>query len=342
LGRNVTVESREGDEQPTLAADLIRQHVTVMPVVGRGRRFNLICDFMQEAHPHCPCSFISFLLGGLTMTKTAILLTLIVTALASMPAHAQRVFVSGHGLDTNPCTVTQPCRTFQQAYNTAPANGEIDVIDPAGYGPLTITHGISIQAHGFGGITQIASCIGCAAITISVTTSDPVTLNGLLLDGAGTGTVGINITSGPSVQILNSVIRHFAGDGILDLTNTIGANLLIEDTVASDNGGIGIVVFPSGVSTQATAQVTLNRSTANNNSIGVGTATANVTIANSVMSNNNIGLRIDTGIAWLAKKVISGNNTGVLVLAGTVRTYGDNYLNDNGTPGGPLTPVSTQ
>ena len=67
------------------------------------------------------------------MTKTAFLLTLIVTALASMPAHAQRVFFSGHGLDTNPCTVTQPCRTFQQAYNTAPANGEIDVLEPAGY-----------------------------------------------------------------------------------------------------------------------------------------------------------------------------------------------------------------
>jgi hypothetical protein len=79
--------------------------------------------------------------------------------------------------------VTQPCRTFQQAYNTAAANGEIDVLDPAGYGPLTITHGISIQAHGFGGITQI--CNPRAAITISVTTSDPVTLNGLLIDGGG-------------------------------------------------------------------------------------------------------------------------------------------------------------
>jgi hypothetical protein len=69
------------------------------------------------------------------MTKTTVLLAFIVSALASMPAHAQRrVFVSGLGLDTNPCTVTQPCRTFQQAYNTVAANGEIDVLDPAGYG----------------------------------------------------------------------------------------------------------------------------------------------------------------------------------------------------------------
>ena len=72
--------------------------------------------FTRVARLRCPCSFISFLPGA-TMTKTALLLALIVTALASMPAHAQplRVFVSGLGLDTNPCTVTQPCRTFQQA-----------------------------------------------------------------------------------------------------------------------------------------------------------------------------------------------------------------------------------
>ena len=57
------------------------------------------------------------------MTKTAaLLIALIVTAL---PAHAQqRVFVSGLGLDTNPCSVTQPCRTFAHAYTVVAANGD--------------------------------------------------------------------------------------------------------------------------------------------------------------------------------------------------------------------------
>jgi hypothetical protein len=271
------------------------------------------------------------------MTKTAILLMLIVTALASMPAHAQRVFVSGHGLDTNPCTVTQPCRTFQQAYNTVPANGEIDVIDPAGYGPLTITHGISIQAHGFGGISQPASCPNCAAITVSVTTSDPVSLNGLLIDGAGTGTYGIFITSGPSVQILNSVVRHFVY-GIYDLTSTTGSNRLIEDTIASDNITTGISVFQSGSST-----TTLNRITANNNTYGVATTANTVTIKSSIISNNsNTGLNNQSGINFLAKTVISDSPFGVFV-RGTVASYGDNYINDNTTPVDPLgglTPVS--
>jgi hypothetical protein len=268
------------------------------------------------------------------MIKTAFLVALIVTALASVPAQAQRVFVSSKGLDTNPCTVALPCRTFQMAYNNVPANGEIDVLDPAGYGPLTITHGIAIQAHGFGGITQTAGI----AITISVTTSEPVTLNGLLIDGAGTGQFGINITSGPSVQILNSVVRHFQF-GIADNTSTDGATLLIQDTTASDNQSTGIVVAPTG----AAAKATLNRITANNNNAqGVGT-NSDTTIANSVVSNNFRGLQSSGGVTWLAKNVISGNSVGVSVAAGTVKSYGDNYINDNTTPvAGSLTPVTTQ
>jgi hypothetical protein len=273
---------------------------------------------------------------GTAMTKTAFLLTLIVTALASMSAHAQptRVFVSGLGLDTNPCSVTQPCRTFQQAYNTVAANGEIQVLDPAGYGPLTITHGISIQGHGFGG-SGLGICSTCAAITISVTTSDPVTLNGLVLDGGGTGQVGILILSGPSVQILNSVIRQFRA-AINDVTGVNGSTLLVEDTTASDNA-VGISVDSLVV------KATLNRITANNNSIGVNT-NGIMTIANSVMSNNAGGGVGSFGLTWLAKNVISGNGIGVLVGGGTVNSYLDNYINNNGTPvsGGSLTPVGMQ
>jgi hypothetical protein len=198
--------------------------------------------------------------------------------------------------------------------------------------PLTITHGVTIQAGGMGAITSVS----CDAIDINVTTSDPVTLNGLVLDGGGTGNSGINITLGPSVQILNSVVRHFQY-GILDFTSTVGANLLIEDTVVSDNTLNGIIVAPSG-----TVKATLNRITANNNSNGVNTS-SDTTIANSVISNSLTGLGNESGSTWLAKTVISGNGTGVAVIGGTVNSYGDNYIRDNGTPVyGNLTPVTTQ
>jgi Right handed beta helix region len=271
------------------------------------------------------------------MTKIAAMLAALI-ALATSAHAQQRVFVSSTGLDTNPCTVAQPCRTFQVAHNVAANNGEIDVLDPAGYGPLTITKGISIQGHGFSGITQ--TCSGCVAIAISVTTSDPVSINGLLIDGGGTGGFGINITSGPSV--LNSVVRHFQTEGIMDGRTTIGSNLLIEDTTASDNAFAGITVEPGGV------KATLNRITANHNQFGVGIAgsTSDVTIANSVLSNNsNIGMATANGaVVWLSKTVISGNTTGVSTAqGGTVNSYGDNYIRDNTTPvSGSLTPVTTQ
>jgi hypothetical protein len=284
------------------------------------------------------------------MTKTAFLLALIVTALASMPAQAQplRVFVSGHGVDTNPCTVTQPCRTFQQAYNTVAANGEIDVLDPADYGynpppnyeSLTITKGISIQGHGWGSIHQVVG----PAITVNVTTSDPVTLNGLLIDGPGL--FGIYITSGPSVQILNCVIRGFLA-GISDQSTTNGSNLLIEDSITSENmEGINLQPYYGN----GTIKATLNRITASNNQFGVGVIGASdTTIANSVISNNSTGgLGVRGGVAWLTKTVISGNGIGVSfptdMGGGVVNSYGDNYINDNTTSvaNGTLTPVTTQ
>jgi hypothetical protein len=271
------------------------------------------------------------------MTKTAFLLTLVVTALATPVNAQQRVFVSGLGLDTNPCTVTQPCRTFQHAHDIAAVSGEIDVLDPAGYGPLVITHGISIQAHGFSGITQTA--LGGFAITINVTTGDPVSLNGLLLDGGGTGTTGIVINTGPSVQILNSVVRHFAF-GITNQATTAGANLLIEDTIVSDNLDTGIFIIPQGVFVKAT----LNRITTNSNQFGIVARDNHDTmIVNSVLSNNNMTALDSAGVTSLAKTVISGSVTGVHVSGGTVKSYGDNYLNDNTTPViGTLTPVGMQ
>ena len=70
---------------------------------------------------------------------------LIVGALQASPTLAQtRVFVAAQGADSNPCTFAMPCRTFQHAHDVVAPNGEIDVLDPAGYGALVITKSISI------------------------------------------------------------------------------------------------------------------------------------------------------------------------------------------------------
>src|SRR5262249_23519429 len=147
------------------------------------------------------------------------------------------------------------------------------------YGPVTITKGISIQGHGFGGIFQGNGTPGAAAITINVTTPDPVSLNGLLIEGGGTGNVGINIASGFSVEILNSVVRHFI-TGIFDVRRSTSVNLLVEDTILSDNIINGVEFLSDNVT------ATFNRTTANNNQFGIGIGgNNNVMIANSLISN---------------------------------------------------------
>src|SRR6266481_9627937 len=73
-------------------------------------------------------------------------LALFAAALHAAPAQAQllRSFVSGIGSDSNACTRTAPCRTFAFAITHTNAGGEIYALDPAGYGPVTITKSISI------------------------------------------------------------------------------------------------------------------------------------------------------------------------------------------------------
>src|SRR5215472_45648 len=126
------------------------------------------------------------------MTKIASLLTLTVAVfvlvLHASPARAQRVFVAATGSDGNPCTFALPCRSFQHAHDVAPANAEIDVLDPGGYGALTITKAISIQGHGYSGVSVTS---GATGITINAPSTAAINLNGLLMDGAGVGQIGV-------------------------------------------------------------------------------------------------------------------------------------------------------
>src|SRR5438270_9059528 len=97
-------------------------------------------------------------------------------------AQPTRVFVAAQGTDSANCTFAAPCRSFQKAHDTVAAGGEIDVLDPVGYGEVTITKAISIQAHGFSGISAPS---GGTGITINAGVNDAVSLHGLIIEGAG-------------------------------------------------------------------------------------------------------------------------------------------------------------
>lgn len=169
----------------------------------------------------------------LKLALSAIAASLLALNFISNPAQAQtRVFVSATGSDSNPCTFAAPCRAFQHAHDVVAAGGEIDVLDPAGYGAVTITKAISIQGHGFAGLTATSP----TAITIEAGVTDAVNLNGLLIDGAGVGFNGIMFLIGKSLTIVNCIVRNFKNDGISFLS--VGpSQIAVASTVVTGNGG---------------------------------------------------------------------------------------------------------
>src|SRR5919109_1591647 len=124
-------------------------------------------------------------------------------------AQATRTWVSGVGDDVNPCSRTAPCKTFAGAISKTAANGEIDALDPGGFGTVTITKSILIDGttgSGFGSI--LASGVNGVNVNDSATATPNtivVTLRNLSINGAGTtlGLNGVNITAGSAVHVEN-------------------------------------------------------------------------------------------------------------------------------------------
>src|SRR5437016_12596305 len=123
------------------------------------------------------------------------LATIVLTAGFSSRAHAQatRTWVSGVGDDVNPCSRTAPCKTFAGAISKTATGGEINVLDPGGFGAVTITKSITISSEGFEAGVLVSSTNG---IIVSAGPSDAITLRGLDIEGLGTGLDGIKFLSG--------------------------------------------------------------------------------------------------------------------------------------------------
>src|ERR1700760_352321 len=120
--------------------------------------------------------------------------TLMAMAFGSSMAHAQatRTWVSGVGDDANPCSRTAPCKTFAGAISKTAAFGEINVLDPGGFGAVTITKSISIRSDHIEAGVLVA---GTNGIIVNVpNATDRVLLEGLDFEGMGTGINGVQIT----------------------------------------------------------------------------------------------------------------------------------------------------
>jgi hypothetical protein len=292
--------------------------------------------------------------------------------LPAMPAHAQtRVFVGAQGSDANPCTFALPCRSFQRAHDAVLAGGEINVLDPAGYGAVTISKAISIQGHDFASVSPAASA---DAITINAGPNDKINLRGLAIEGFGTGDAGVVFNSGASLNIHDSIIRNFQFSGILFQPNT-SSQLNISQTQIVDLSDVAsaILISPSAGSPAITAA--LDHVTLKIGGVGLNVddelaGSMNVTIADSIISkfadgievassngatnvavrdctviNNGTGI-LSTGsaaIVRVTRSTITANGTGLnTASSGRLISFGDNSLAGNTTDGAPTSSIVLQ
>jgi parallel beta helix pectate lyase-like protein len=210
----------------------------------------------------------------------AIAIGFLMPLLASAPANAQatRTWVSGTGDDANPCSRTAPCKTFAGAISKTAAAGEINVIDPGGFGAVTITKSITIRSdHVEAGVLVS----GTNGIIVNVpAASDRVLLEGLDIEGLGTGVNGVQIVGSGTTTIVNCAIRHFTGNGV-NLVGTTGARAVILDTIITNNAGGFNIAGAGGVQNTG---VSLRSEYDNNPGFGIQVAAP----SNLIMSANKL------------------------------------------------------
>src|ERR671914_714026 len=149
--------------------------------------------------------------GSRTLLKAVPALAVLALALpGSASAQATRTWVSGVGDDANPCSRTAPCKTFAGAISKTANGGEINCLDPGGFGGVTITKSLTIKCHYTEGGVLVS---GTNAIVINAASTDKVTLVGLDINGIGVGAqtslTGVKVLSAATVHIFNSEIYRF-------------------------------------------------------------------------------------------------------------------------------------
>ncbi len=282
---------------------------------------------------------------------------------ASAQAQAPRTFVSAAGNDSNPCSFAAPCRHFQAAVNATSAGGEVDALDPAGYGPITITQAITTEGQGW---SYIAPPPGGNGITINAISGN-VSIHGVSLNGVGiTGTTtGIQFNSGDNLIVRDSVIRNFTANGISFQPNSSNlSQLYVSNTLASDNSLSGVDIEPEGSGTTLGTLDHVEMVHNGNSGLRVSTLTQiiNVTVSDSVSASNNQGIiavsfsgtpvaimvrhstidnNVSTGLyagstgatVRVTRSTISGNFQGwIAPSGGVVLSYADNNIDSNANP----------
>jgi hypothetical protein len=297
-------------------------------------------------------------------SKFNLLAALAVYLLGSSLAQAQatRTWVSGVGDDANPCSRTAPCKTFAGAISKTAAGGEISVLDPGGYGAVTITKAITINGEG-----QIAGILaaGVNGITVNAGVGDIVVIRNISIHGAGTGLNGIRFLAGKQLSVEHCWIQGFTQNGIDH--NTAGANangnrLSVKDTIIEACNLVGVRVAgsaPKAVLDNVSVKecnigfdLTVGTGTATNSVFSyitaqavVAEATSTLNATNCVMSHSGTGVSAFSSgsTVRISGCDILNNTTGInIAVGGTVASFQNNRNAGNTTPGAPNVNIALQ
>jgi hypothetical protein len=275
------------------------------------------------------------------LTFSALAIAIFMLAFASIAqAQATRTWVSGVGDDANPCSRTAPCKTFAGAISKTANGGEISVLDPGGFGAVTITKSITINGEG-----TLAGVLNAQVngIIINALTTDNVVLRDLKINGAQNpnngatgGLDGVKIFAAKTVNIEDSVIT---GQQIgVEVVASANTNLSINRSIIENCTSAGVRVN----TTAGVARVSVSNSYITNSVFGVhAKANSSVSVFASTLAYNQVGINAEgQGGAALAviKDCSINNNTshgiqaggGAANTASTVRLSNNWIVNNNG------------
>ena len=242
-------------------------------------------------------------------------------------AHAQAVrFVASNGNDANVCSRPSPCRTLQRAVNTAPAGGEVQILDSGEYGKVYIGKSLTISADGISA-TLAAAAAGDVGVIVNAS-GGIVKLRGLLITGAGIGARGVVVAKASVVHIEDCRIERFTSDGI-QLQN-INSRLFVAGSASRLNGGRGLYFLAAqsgggltiensqffanalqGIRTEGLVQTTLIDSVVSHSgSHGFWQSGGKVTITGSVSAQNSGAGFVSTGGALALEYSLADGNVG--------------------------------
>jgi len=230
-------------------------------------------------------------------------------------AQATRTWVSGVGDDANPCSRTAPCKTFAGAISKTAASGIISVLDPGGFGAVTITKSITIDGTG-----QIAGTLAVNTNGIIISNAIPanwvVTLRNIDIHGANSTTSanGVNVLAAATgeLNVQECRIQNFVNDGIrvANSAGTVAVNITTTDIA---NNLRGVEVIPSGA---GIARVAINDSTISGNGasgIDVAVNNGSATVFGSMISHNGTGVQVQatSATAFIDTSTLAYNGTGI-------------------------------